>query len=1450
MLYTRITILFSAFLFLSTVHSELVAQCNTDVTICEEGEVAGPFDFVDKGPEPETSCLAWGVGEGGAYIVLYITETGPLNIVITGNNAPTGCLDVAIFDIPTGEDPCDAIYDLNNEIACNFISPCEGCAEFGYEINDCAAQVDAPWVEAGDVIFILVQDYSSAQDNFTMQLAPPGQGAQTGPPDPTITPVDPLCDDDPALQLTAANMGGTWTGPGTTADGVFDPATAGIGTHTIDYSIGQPPCDAQDQTTIEVIDCSVPQCFMTNLDITIEPCVPEADVYTLSGTVEFEDPPAGGTLIIEDAATGANQVFNAPFTSPTNFSFDIPSTGANTTVTAYFSDDLACSLSIDYTAPDVDDAGTVTATVNGQSTNDFILCEGDEIVINSNGDVNLPDGADPGLNYGIYTCPPTQTSDPDSDPCYTGFVLPQNPNMTDENINGSDGGILGFLIDQGLPVDDNQLWFAPITMVDAGNSMLNPNCTNVGEPTLVTYLEPLNFEAVQDCENSVWSVTLEGGHPEFFGGNYTLSNLTPANANFSTTDVSHGETVNIEGLEEGDVFDFEVTDGNGCTMIVTGGPYNCCNVDAGTVTATVNGQSNTDFILCNQDIIEINSNGDVALPSGDNPGITYAIYFCEPTTGLVDPATDPCYSGFVTGTTPDMTDINDEGSDGGLLGALIANGVPVQDNQLWFAPMTMTDTDALTYDPTCVHVGEFTLVEYLEPLEFETETTHNSCFGDEEGTISFTNVDGGTGSYTYSVDGGTTFSNDPVFENLATGTYDLVLQDDNGCSITGQATITEPNELEIFPNNTDVTCPDGCDAAISAAAGGGTPPYTWNWSDNIGNPDDFQVDGVCEGDYTVIVIDNNDCVVDANFTITEPDAFVVQTDSEPSNCNQPDGNAEVTQVTGGNGGYTYQWDANANNQTGETATNLTPGDYEVTITDQEGCETTEVITVGNIPGAELTLVSTELTLCHGSCDGQATVEANGGDAPYTYTWSNGEATGTANQLCAGEHTVEVEDANGCTDEINVTIEEPSPVTISVSPDTTICIDGTATLIANGDGGTPGYTYNWSHGLGTGSIQNDSPATDQVYTVSVIDANGCESDTEFITVNLAPPLDVIVIGPGTGICVGHSATISAFGFGGQEPYTYTWTNDNDPTWTETGGTINYTITEPITFTVILTDDCGSPAATDEVEVTILPDPEPDFTILDPGDCAPFEATFANTTPQSMMNGYCAWDFGDGNSGFGCETVSHVYTEPGCYDVTLTVTSPDGCTASFTRNQIVCAHPYPDADFVYTPVDIDIYDAQAFFQNTTVGGISYEWDFAGLGSSEAQHPQFTFPQDEEGQYQVCMVATNEYSCTDTICKYVFVKGEFLIYVPNSFTPDGDGINDEFYPVLTSIEIRDFEFHIYNRWGELIFESYHPENRWDGRVRGKLAQQDVYVWRIKLRDSIEGKVHEFTGHVTLLK
>ena len=235
--------------------------CGVDATICD-GNTAGPFNFRPSstgGPGADTdfargSCFTGvaGLTHDYAWVLLNISESGGLNLLINGDGT-TGFLDLIVYNVPPGMDPCVAVQDPDNEIACNYAGSSSGCVELGNEF-DCPSSVVAPEVIAGDQLMIIVHDYSNRHDEFTISLGEP-PAAQTGSLDATINPAGPFCLESENEFLSAVVGGGVWSGTGITGStsGVFSPAEAGLGEHEITYALSG-DCGDEQTTTITVID--------------------------------------------------------------------------------------------------------------------------------------------------------------------------------------------------------------------------------------------------------------------------------------------------------------------------------------------------------------------------------------------------------------------------------------------------------------------------------------------------------------------------------------------------------------------------------------------------------------------------------------------------------------------------------------------------------------------------------------------------------------------------------------------------------------------------------------------------------------------------------------------------------------------------------------------------------------------------------------------------------------------------------------------------------------------------------------------------------------------------------------------------------------------------------------------------------------------------------------------
>ncbi|MCU0433368.1 MAG: PKD domain-containing protein [Bacteroidia bacterium] len=672
---------------------------------------------------------------------------------------------------------------------------------------------------------------------------------------------------------------------------------------------------------------------------------------------------------------------------------------------------------------------------------------------------------------------------------------------------------------------------------------------------------------------------------------------------------------------------------------------------------------------------------------------------------------------------------------------------------------------------------------------------------------------------------------------------------------------------------TPVDCNGNNTGSVTATAQG-VGPFDYVWTDAAntvlltqnGIMTPSTVNNLPAGVYTVQVTDNNDgCVTTQTITITQPAALQLLVGSTPASCNQNDGSATVT-PQGGTGPYDFVWtDAanttiqTANNVNGaNTAGNLAAGAYSCQVTDANGCVANVNIPVaGNNGNINVAMAPTGAS-CFGVCDASATATPAGGTAPYDFSWTDvnnvvvASATNlnthTAPALCAGNYTVLVTDANGCTTTQNVQLTEPPQVTaLLVAAPSTICIGQTTTLTATPGGGSGGpYTFTWSPAVtGSGAVVTDMPNANTTYTVVVRDVNGCAASPATVTVTVYPPLLAQLSANPAAVCVGQPSTLTAVPGGGNGgPYTYTWlpagTGGNSIT-----ATVNPAVTT--TYTVIIDDGCTTPTASATVTVTVNPPPVVSFTGNPLNGCAPLPVTFTNTS-TAANNPNCFWDFGDGFTSANCNP-SHTYTTAGCFDVTLTYTDDNGCTATTVMPSYVCANPNATADFSFAPSSTTVLNPTVNFTDLSTGATTWEWDFGQLGNSTDQNPAFTFPSEVAGCYDVQLIANNTYNCPDTIIQEVCILPEFIIYFPNAFTPNDDGENETFTGY--GIGIATFELYIFDRWGNMIFFSDDMSQGWDGRVKGhtEICMQDVYVWKCNVLDVL-GQKHSYMGHVTLVK
>jgi gliding motility-associated-like protein len=265
------------------------------------------------------------------------------------------------------------------------------------------------------------------------------------------------------------------------------------------------------------------------------------------------------------------------------------------------------------------------------------------------------------------------------------------------------------------------------------------------------------------------------------------------------------------------------------------------------------------------------------------------------------------------------------------------------------------------------------------------------------------------------------------------------------------------------------------------------------------------------------------------------------------------------------------------------------------------------------------------------------------------------------------------------------------------------------------------------------------------------------------------------------------------------------------------------------------------------VIVYPRPKANFGAIPITSCDSSKVTIQNSVPQDPNDTYL-WQFSDSSTSTDYSP-SHIFSPPGVYNVTLTVTSHIGCidTSRFIANNLITVRPKPRAAFSFSPTSTTIFDPDIYFSDESLGATSWVYTFGDGNSSTMNNRVNTY--QNYGDFLVTQFVTNQFGCRDSIQEKVTILPEFRFWIPNSFTPGNkDGLNDVFLPIAIGTE--EYEFYIYDRWGEKIFETKKPNEGWNGNYKGKLCEQDIYVWMIKFKNVVTLRREEHYGHVTLLK
>ncbi|MBK9400619.1 MAG: SprB repeat-containing protein [Bacteroidetes bacterium] len=483
--------------------------------------------------------------------------------------------------------------------------------------------------------------------------------------------------------------------------------------------------------------------------------------------------------------------------------------------------------------------------------------------------------------------------------------------------------------------------------------------------------------------------------------------------------------------------------------------------------------------------------------------------------GTLTPTDATCFGGtngsadiVANGGTAPYTFLWNDGSTGTQLSNIIAGTYTV----------TISDNNGCTQQETVI-VGEATAINLI------VNATDASC-GNANGSAQV-NGNGGTGGLTYQWSTGTPGTN---IINLSSGAYTVIATDANGCTASGTTAVADMGDSAIsLLNSTDALCFGSADGNAEVTINSGNGPYTYQWLPSGGNAS--AANGLTAGAYSVDVTDINACPSTLNVTISEPASIVLQLSSTQAICGNANGSATVL-ANGGSGAYLYSW---SNGDLTATANALAAGNYDVTVTDANGCSTSASVSVTQPSSLAVVNASTDVTCFNGS-DGSASVNVNGGNAPYSYLWSNGDITSQLNNISAGSYTVTVSDANGCSFIDVINVNEAPAINLVINTVDATCGGANGSVQVNGNGGTGALSYLWDSGQSSTSLNGLAAGS---YTVTATDASGCSQSAIANISNLGGPQATLQNNTDVSCAGGNDGSAEIIVNSGSGPFTYQW-----------------------------------------------------------------------------------------------------------------------------------------------------------------------------------------------------------------------------------------------------------------------------------------------------------------------
>lgn len=704
--------------------------------------------------------------------------------------------------------------------------------------------------------------------------------------------------------------------------------------------------------------------------------------------------------------------------------------------------------------------------------------------------------------------------------------------------------------------------------------------------------------------------------------------------------------------------------------------------------------------------------------------------------------------------------------------------------------LTVTDTNGCMVSDS---------ITFTEPMSFSLTASLSDfngynvpCYGDSSGCVTVA-ISGGASPFTYSWDIQDSIDM-PMICNLPADTIGLRVTDDNGCVLDSTFILTAPQPIGLNGvlsqySGFNVECFGFNNGSVNLVVTGGVSPFTYSWSTGDTIED---LNNLIAQSYQVQVTDTNGCVDTASYTLTEPPQIQNSISSQSSSCGLNNGVAWVS-VTAGLSPYTYFWTPIALST--DTVSGLPPGWHEVVITDSVGCVRLDSVEVTALPVMTGTISSQVDNLCFGRSTGSATVSVSGGASPFTYLWTNGDITSTADSLPAGIVSVTITDSSGCTEVVSTTITESMQIIANPSSSNASCSylnDGSAGLVISG--GTNPLNVSWSNG--DSGLSADSLGLGYI-VFTIVDSNSC---TVIDSVNILQPapLSATLTTISNVSCFGAANASASVNLptGGTGPYSYIWSNGDTGPFADSlaAGTINLVITDSNSCVLNLSSTITQPAAALTANVTFT-----DVTCFGDADGSASLTVSGGTPSYSYL-----WNPG-------LATTSAV---SGLSQSTYTVTVTDAQNCTYTSNVSITqpAQIITDAGQNISGCEEE-YELNAVLNSGYTGAWSLSSGYGVITNTISPTTSVTQLADGDNVF-LWTVSDGTCSGVDSIVIHLHEAGECELELPSAFSPNGDGYNDGFF--IRGIDrFPDNTLTVFNRWGNEVFHQDNYKNtQWYGQ------------------------------------